>query len=124
MDKDLEAILIKDFPTFFREMYGDPRETCMHWGCSVGEGWFDLIYGLCLKIKEENPSPDFKFAQIKEKFGHLTVYADGGNKKIYELIENAWKESEKTCEICGTKGNVTLEGRWVKALCGDCRKKK
>lgn len=121
MDKALEAKLIERFPVFFVDMYGDPTKTCMHWGCTCGNGWYDLIYKTCEQIEALGPPEDFKFAQVKEKFGGLRIYTESGNQDIGRLIGAAETESYKTCEECGTKEGVTVEGAWIRSLCGGCR---
>jgi hypothetical protein len=124
MDAKLEKILIDEFPTFFKDMYGDPKETCMAWGCDHGNGWFSIIYKACKKISKLDKDKKFKFEQIKEKFGGLNMYYSGGNEEIFKITDAAEKESYKTCEHCGTKRGVTTEGKgWILTLCKKCRTK-
>jgi|SRR5581483_2190357 len=124
MNKDLEKKLIEEFPTFFKNIYGHPSKTCMAFGLDCGEGWYDLIYETCKKIKELDRDNTFVFLQIKEKFGGLRLYCSGGNKEIGVIISKAEDESYKICEYCGTKENITTEGRWILTLCKDCRNKR
>lgn len=124
MKKELELNLQAEFPSFFRDLYGDPCHTCMHWGVAVGEGWHNLIHELCVAIKHSlKPGEDFKFDQIKEKFGLLRIYASGGNKEVYQLLGAAQDESANICEFCGSKEDITTEGSWVQTLCKICRSK-
>lgn len=128
MRKELEKKLIEEFPSYFREMYGDKRITCMHYGCTCSEGWFDLIYNLCEEIKSfEDEETDFHFKQIKEKFGILTIYAkyENNKDKIFHLIIDAQKKSEGICEVCGSTENVETLARpfWIRTLCKKCEKK-
>ena len=57
-----------------------------------------------------------KIAQIKEKFGTLRVYLDGGCGTAHGIAEMAEAMSEVTCEICGNKGHTYTMG-WHKTLC-------
>jgi ribosomal protein S14 len=123
MNKDLEKKMIDEFPTFFKDMYGDMTKTCMHWGCAHGDGWFKLLHDACKKIAKLDKDKTFYFLQIKEKFGGLRLYYSGGNEKIGKIIDDAEKKSYKTCEHCGTKRNVTTEGSWILTLCKTCREK-
>ncbi len=120
MKKELEQKLIEEFPTFFKDMYGDPMKTCMAFGCEIGEGWFDLVYDACKKIKELD-NGTFKFLQVKEKFGGLRLYCSGGTREIYTIISQAEDESYKICETCGSREDVTSEGSWIVTMCGKCR---
>jgi len=127
MKKELELHLKDRFPTFFVDLYGDMRKTCMAWGCTHGDGWFGILCEMCEKIDaicQANPEfyKTFKFDQIKEKFGTLRVYSSGGNREIYDVIDKAEAESAKTCEECGTtEGNITTKGGWIRTLCDPCR---
>lgn len=127
MNKELTIQLQKDFPQIFTDLYESPRETCMAFGVEHGDGWHDLVRKLCEDIMALDPGPDFKADQIKEKFGGLRFYASGypedeeKTKKIWALINEAEAESYKICEECGSRDNVTVEGSWIRALCGKHR---
>ena len=124
MNEELTEELKTKHPKFFRNLHGDPTKTCMAWGIECSDGWFDLLSKLCDDITALNPPDDFCFAQIKEKFGGLRVYIDNGTDAIYDLLDEAEKNSYEICESCGTRDDVTGEcgeGSWVKALCKKCR---
>jgi len=125
MRQELEKRLVTEFPTFFRDMWGDPRKTCMAWGCSHGDGWYPILYELCQGLLAESlkdPSTDFHFLQIKEKFGRLTLYHSGGNKEMCCLIDEAEKKSESICEECGVGGvSIDYTLPWYRALCEGCK---
>lgn len=120
MNKELEKKLMDAYPKFFEDMYGSPMSTCMAWGCACGEGWYNIIENACKELAKVAP-PEFKFAQIKEKFGGLRLYTDYGNAATNKIVGEAETESYKTCEYCGTKEDVTTEGGWVQTLCKTCR---
>lgn len=54
--------------------------------------------------------------QVKEKFGALRFYANGGDEKAQAYIEFAEAMSCRTCEECGAPGK-TRNGGWVRTLC-------
>lgn len=126
MNKELEKQLIDEFPSFFRDMYGDPRKTCMARGCDFGDGWYNLLHVLCKEIKKEadnDPSTDFHFSQIKEKFGLMRIYARGYNKKMISILDEYEQLSAFICEVCGNPEGCTTEGKmWIRTLCEKCRK--
>jgi len=124
MDADLTEKLRAKHPTFFAGLYGDPTKTCMAWGLECGDGWYALLEKLCDDIAVADPPENFRFAQIKEKFGGLRVYVDLGNDKIFALLDAVEEESYKVCEGCGSTENVTSEGAWIVTLCKNCRGKR
>lgn len=122
--KEFESKLIKEFPTFFINLRGNPSGIKPSFGLEISEGWYDIIWRLCEAIKATNPPENFRFVQIKEKFGGLRAYSYNSNEQIEALVTEAEKEAYKTCETCGTKENVTIEGSWIRTLCRSCREKR
>jgi hypothetical protein len=122
MTKDQELQLVRQFPSFFRHYAGDPKHTCMAWGCAHGDGWFGLLKKLCEEIDRSLDCEDFYFTQIKEKFGELSIGCEGGNPRVAKLIEEAQKKSTTVCELCGAPGeNDFIRPGWLQTLCGRCR---
>ncbi len=76
MDKKLEEKLVERYPIVFKDYGGDIRRTCMGWGMSCGDGWFQLIDKLCEDITNLIGDKDIKViaTQVKEKFGGLRFY--------------------------------------------------
>lgn len=54
--------------------------------------------------------------QIKEKFGGLRFYTNGGDQYVSGLIGMAESWAAQTCERCGETGTRRLGG-WVRTLC-------
>jgi hypothetical protein len=123
------STLHTNYPDLFESNYG---------GVETGEGWWPLIESLCKLIHhhvkttnerrelllEDNPYnlaiPDeiekVKVLQIKEKFGGLRFYYNGGDEFIDGAVRLAELISYKTCETCGNPGSARTGG-WVKTLC-------
>ncbi len=120
MTEDTKIRLRKQYPFFDRLFAIKPV-----YGCAIGNGWTQLFENMLEKIqKEGKPSKTFRLLQIKEKFGTLRIYSENGNKFTGELISLAEKESEETCEICGSKDlveNKATKTGWWKTLCDKCR---
>lgn len=144
MKQELEHFLIKRFPEFFKKT--SEEESFMHWGFECDDGWFNILYQACslvehhinsieshnlfrLKTKEKIESgqtvdeswtienvPEFKAAQIKEKFGTLRFYYNGGDEFINGVITSAQNSSSRTCEVCGNIGKLRSNG-WMRTLC-------
>lgn len=122
MKQELDKLLCERYPKIFAHRHGDPRETLMCFGFECGDGWFDLIDCLCREIQwhlDKNAkadTPQFVAVQIKEKFGTLRFYGDGGDDKIRNMIWFAESFSGRVCETCGSPGK-RRGGGWIYTAC-------
>jgi hypothetical protein len=57
-------------------------------------------------------------SQVKEKFGGLRFYYDGGNDNIRGMVGMAESLSAITCEQCGAPGDQRHDG-WIRTLCNE-----
>lgn len=73
-------------------------------------------YAACEKRAQEVELNLPRFVQIKEKFGTLRMYYDGGDEVTAAVTSFAEMMSAYTCEVCGCKGEVTRVG-WHRTLC-------
>lgn len=60
--------------------------------------------------------PQVVAVQVKEKFGGLRFYYQGGDDYVYGLVTFAEMMSESTCEVCGDAGK-SRGGPWVVTAC-------
>jgi hypothetical protein len=115
MRKELEQQFATRWPAWFRDLYGDVTETCLHFGFQHRDGWFDLVWRLCEQIeKVVGEGTPFKVAQVKEKFGGLRFYFEGGNDAIGAIracVGAAAQESFHICEVCGQPGYLIGHNR-------------
>lgn len=123
MKKELEAKLVEKYPDALSEYGGDMRYTCMAWGFECGDGWYKIMEELCEKIGN---IPGFKFSQVKEKFGMLTIYYNRPNteedrKIVRAAINEAEDKSLVTCENCGEPGKRISTGGWLSTECKKCK---
>lgn len=81
--------------------------------CECQAGWFPIIRRLAA-VKP----PGVVITQVKEKFGGLRVYYDGGsNGDAWDLaVREAEATSFKTCEVCGSPGEPS-GGGWIRTRC-------
>jgi hypothetical protein len=131
MKKELQNILFEKYPTLFMDKDAPATETCMCWGITCGDGWYNILDDLCNRIMVYftfHPQSVPHFSQVKEKFGTLHVYVESYKDEVdYEIIEkmisDAKNESSHVCEHCGSRENVThtKKGR-IKILCKVCMK--
>jgi hypothetical protein len=126
MRKKLQEKLFEKYPSLFKQRFLSGRETRMCDGFTCGDGWYDIIDGLCAKIMELDP--DTEAFQVKEKFGGLRFYVTThqAGEKVREAIGLAERKSEKTCENCGKPADERFrsdEG-WVWTVCSNACKEK
>lgn len=103
------------FPKMFSGKYG---------GFACGEGWWPILESLCSNIqhhldwknKTVETVPQVTVAQIKEKFGGLRFYYDGGDDEIRGMVRMAEAWADASCETCGAPGK-RRDGGWIKTLC-------
>jgi hypothetical protein len=131
--------LIEKYPQFF--ILKEDKNEPISGGIECYDGWYEILSSLCFMIAQherniegnnkyrisQNQEPveyePFRFTQIKEKFGGLTVYYYGGDEYTRGLIGMAGCWSYKTCERCGEKGTADRKG-WIKVLCEKCKENK
>jgi hypothetical protein len=105
-------------------------------GFAISEGWWHIVDDLMGHIQHhidwsvknhqwdlENDKADVRAVcpqvtvmQIKEKFGGLRFYYDGGDDYISGLVSMAESWAGNTCETCGDKGE-RRSGGWIRTLC-------
>jgi hypothetical protein len=114
-EKDYEVFskrMQEKFPEMFSGKYG---------GFAVGPGWWPMLETLCGVIQNhinqsKGACPQVVVEQVKEKFGTLRFYYQGGDDFISGAVWLAESMSGQMCEDCGAPGHST-GGGWVKTLC-------
>lgn len=126
MHEEFQERMETKYPKMFSKPYG---------GMAIGAGWFDLVETLCSLIQGRIDSrykqhtysvtnnlkivPATKqvvVAQVKEKFGGLRFYYDGGDEYIAGLVDMTETMSYNICEECGDRGE-RRGGGWIQTLC-------
>jgi hypothetical protein len=121
MSQDYEAFvkrLEETYPNMFSQPYG---------GVAVNQGWWPIIESLCANIqshtdwwntnRKDRPIVEqVVVEQIKEKFGGLRFYYQGGDDTIAGMVRMAEAWADHSCEECGAPGNLR-HGGWVRTLC-------
>jgi hypothetical protein len=109
------------YPKMFSQPYG---------GFAVGPGWWPILEALCGQIhhhiewkqnqKEKygrgEGCPDVIVSQIKEKFGGLRFYYNGGDDTVDGMVRMAESWAGHTCEVCRAPGK-SRNGGWIRTLC-------
>jgi len=63
-----------------------------------------------------SPVPPVTIAQIKEKFGQLRFYYDGGDTKVAGMVSFAEFLSSTICQNTGNRGSLCKRGSWYSTL--------
>jgi hypothetical protein len=106
-------------------------------GIECESGWYDLLNHLCSQIQhhtdwsnqqraerlKDNPYnldiPDevvqVTVSQVKEKFGTLRFYYDGGDERIDGMVRMAESMSSVICGTCGDRAQLRGRGWWYTA---------
>jgi len=128
MNMELSKKLYGDFPKIFEYNRGTPSNPMlpMAWGFECGDGWYGIINHCCKMIQydvDRNNKTQVVAVQVKEKFGGLRFYIDGGDEKAYDIIHFFESLSYIICEECGSS-NATSETTcgWVRTRCKNCKK--
>lgn len=135
MRDELDNLLVQKYPKIFRDRNKSMQETCMCWGFSHGDGWFEILEAACSNIqhhvdwkrRQHLELSDEEFdeqhqviaAQVKEKFGGLRFYVDNCDDYVRGVIAMAESMSYRTCEGCGNHGVKRTSG-WIRTLCDTC----
>lgn len=126
MREELDKQLCNKYPKIFAERYKPMTETAMCWGFDHGDGWYQIIDSLCGQIqnhidwknRKEETVAQVVASQVKEKFGGLRFYYDGGDDYISGLVSMAESWAANTCETCGRPGRLRGRG-WFYTACND-----
>ena len=147
MKAELQKKLYEKYPKIFCQKDLPKTETCMCWGMECGEGWFWLLDNLCKAIQAYVDSQNemvrirnkdkglteeqmntlmgqVEATQVKEKFGSLRFYINGGDDNVYGMIALAETMSWGICESCGSTKNIIHTKGWISTLCESCELQK
>jgi len=118
--------LFERYPKLYQGRFLPITENLMPFGFETnGEGWFRLIDQLSADITEidKRDGSETIAVQVKEKYGGLRFYIEGGSDEVYERISEAEVDSLTICELCGEPGTTRDDG-WVSTECDKCWDKK
>jgi len=92
-------------------------KSMIKWKGAIGKGWEPIVEQTLDRIEDKGGF----ILQVKEKFGGLRIYTQGGDREaIDDLVRAAEKICDVTCEECGSLGGLRNNGSWLKTLCNDC----
>ncbi|OYV28370.1 MAG: hypothetical protein B7Z79_13065 [Thiomonas sp. 20-64-9] len=121
MKKELDDLLCATYPKIFAER--QKEGSLMHYGLTCGDGWFNLIDGLCAYLQwltDDHGEPQVTATQVKEKFGQLRFYIAGrhmATDKQRAAIDFTEFMSARTCDVCGKRGEIIKGGMPIVTRC-------
>ena len=140
--------LTRKYPLLYRDRHASARTTCMVWGFSCGDGWFNILNALSAKLSYPYEEAKYRYeyaiekgfaedrialaraqmdnlreshplaVQVKEKFGGLRFYANNLTEDQHKYVSFAESVASRTCEVCGKRGKLRAGG-WLRTLCGE-----
>ena len=121
MNKEKQEILYTKYPKLFRQKDLPMSESCLAFGIECGDGWYSLIDELSQELTDLYTDM-IEYAQIKSKFGLLTVHLDrlGGTtafSDFLQLIQKYESRSITICELCGKEATRKSVNGWIHTLC-------
>lgn len=116
-----EQKMHNEFPKIFSSQYG---------GFAIDKGWWPIVESLCANIQrhidwKQTQKEKYNLSegceqvvavQIKEKFGGLRFYYNGGDDTVDGMVRMAEAWAYASCQACGAPGKLR-SGDWVRTLC-------
>jgi len=81
------------------------------------------LNNLLKRTVEYERYPQIIASQVKEKYGNLSFYIQGGTDAQYAIISWAESLSNNICEYCGTIKEVGRTQGWYSTICKSCHSK-
>ena len=104
------------------------KDHLFHYPPCVVPAWEGIIYEMIDAVEDwnaDNPHDKVKFFQIKEKFGHLTVYLEPLSGEgvvrspmgIRDKVADMAQKAQFICRICGEQKVETVHESRVQYRC-------
>jgi hypothetical protein len=86
------------------------------------EGWLELFLQMCedikLPLEKAGLLNDFRFLQVKEKYGRLRTYNTGVTQEVHDILDKYEFLSGQVCSECGKPAAATTRG-WICPFCAE-----
>jgi len=140
MTEDKNSELTTKYPKLFTGFQRPDDKGYYPFWFECSDGWYTLIselagdiqnyvdnkndsYGYKVKRgeakEEDRPEYQVRAVQVKQKFGGLRFYVNGGDDFVDGMITFAESMSLKICEHCGNPGR-SCGGGWIYTFCEPC----
>ena len=122
MSPVLDALLCQRYSKIFADRRASIQTSCMAWGFSCGDGWFEIVDAICARLQhmtDHEGAPQVVASQVKEKFGSLQFYVQHASKEQIGEIQCIAGRSNRVCEVCGAPGARVVAGGWQQVRCAE-----
>ena len=122
MKEALERALYSKYPFIFDPVHLPTSKKPMVRNIECGDGWYPLLDGLCEVLSSRALNGDqaaVEAMQVKQKFGGLRFFFDGGCDHAEGAASMASAMSYHVCEETGRPGTLMARNRWVRTLAED-----
>ena len=126
--RQLRKTLIEEYPYLLPrsmttgEVHPDYDYTYIVGEYDLPEGWLELFLQCCEDIKaplvKAGLLNDFRFLQIKEKYGSMRMYDSGATEEVHDIIDKYEFLSQQVCCECGKPAAVMTSG-WICPYCAE-----
>lgn len=111
---------VSDLKRQYPELFWGESDDGHFIGFSCGLGWYAPIATLMSKLEARRLNGErerpLKIVQLKQKFGELRIYYDGGDEKDRQLIKMCMALADTMCDICSAPGEKRGPG-WIRTRC-------
>jgi hypothetical protein len=110
MNDENTQLIYAAFPYIYRGRSKAPDTSSMCYGFECGDGWYQILYALSEDLTNylmRHPSLNLEVMQVKNKFGNLRFYVDGGDAATEVIISRARQHADVICEITGEAKNLS-----------------
>lgn len=94
MREELDKKLCEKYPKIFANRNKGMQETCMCWGFSHGDGWYNIINALCANIQNHVDWSEKQYADTL-KYNQMLVDMQAGNFESFDEYMSGLSEDFK-----------------------------
>ena len=98
MREDLDKMLCEKYPKMFVNRHKSMQETCMYWGFSCGDGWFNIIDTLCNNIQHYIDWSEGNYKRNVEYNEAVTLAQSGDLTKLEEYFKDSYRRDDRSAE--------------------------
>lgn len=109
-------------PQDYDYSYTRADEISAGWRKAFGKALFEELRQELIKFDFLD---QFRFTQIKEKYGGLRLYCGAypAGSQVFEILSKYEKMSAHVCEVCGKPGEILDVAGWFECRCKECLEK-
>ena len=117
MRKELDEKLCKDFPLLYRQRGFSMNESCMYWGFSHGDGWYDIVREMSSKLEvliqkyldEKKPEDTVCFCGCKiHEHAHALWFKTSRTDEMYRISSKLGLLIQKQCAMSVNNKCMTI----------------